>query len=286
MNLAKSVFVSTYMTAAMAVAGYTGWMLTQGEDQLGWLGVLLTTAPFMMLLSYLMIFRAIARTSNRLPLINLMGAAGVGLSGYTAFAGGSVPAFALALAGWLGFLAYAYWYSSYGGRQPSARIVIGAPLPAFSLKSSTGAAVTSAQLAEQPSVLIFFRGNWCPLCVAQVKELVSRYQELDAMGVRVALISPQPHANTEALARKFAVPFDFLTDQGNKAARALGIAHDHGLPLGIQMLGYDSDTVLPTVIITDAAGRVIWTHQTDNYRVRPEPDVFLDVIRKQGLAVA
>ena len=73
--------------------------------------------------------------------------------------------------------------------------------------------------------------------------------------------------------------FDFLTDEGNKAARILGIESENGIPLGMQMLGYDSETVLPTVIITDENGRVIWTHETDNYRVRPEPDVFLKVLR-------
>ena len=32
---------------------------------------------------------------------------------------------------------------------------------------------------------------------------------------------------------------------------------------------------MPTVIITDAERRIIFTHQTDNYRVRPEPATFL-----------
>jgi hypothetical protein len=51
----------------------------------------------------------------------------------------------------------------------------------------------------------------------------------------------------------------------------------------MQMIGYESETVLPTVIITDETGKIIWTHQTDNYRVRPEPDVFLDVLRGHGM---
>ena len=54
-----------------------------------------------------------------------------------------------------------------------------------------------------------------------------------------------------------------------------------GLPeLGWCVAGdcFDSDTVLPTVIITDKGGRVLWTHETDNYRIRPEPDVYLAVL--------
>lgn len=56
--------------------------------------------------------------------------------------------------------------------------------------------------------------------------------------------------------------------------------------MGMQMLGYDSDTVLPTVIITDKDGRIVWTHETDNYRVRPEPDTYLEVLRRHGVVVA
>ena len=53
--------------------------------------------------------------------------------------------------------------------------------------------------------------------------------------------------------------------------------------MGLQMLGYDSDTVLPTVIITDTGGRVLWTHETDNYRIRPEPDVYLAILRENRI---
>jgi peroxiredoxin len=210
-----------------------------------------------------------------------LAAIGVGLAVWAWYEqSASAVAPALALAGWFGFLLYAYWFSTYGGRQPSAKLKVGSTLPGFTVRNADGALVTSAQLTDKPAILIFFRGNWCPLCMAQIKELASRYQDISALGVRVALISPQPHSNTEALAKKFGVEFDFITDEGNAAARALSIAQAHGLPMGMQMMGYDSETVLPTVIITGKNGKVIWTHETDNYRIRPEPDVYLEVLRR------
>ncbi|MFO1228719.1 hypothetical protein [Roseateles sp.] len=36
-------------------------------------------------------------------------------------------------------------------------------------------------------------------------------------------------------------------------------------------MGYDSDTVMPTVVITAPGGRILWADETDNYRVLPEP---------------
>jgi hypothetical protein len=51
----------------------------------------------------------------------------------------------------------------------------------------------------------------------------------------------------------------------------LNIFAKNGLPAGIQVLGYDSDTVMPTVILTDEKGKIIHSDLTSNYRVRPEP---------------
>ncbi len=284
MNLLKSIFISNYMMLVMAIAGYAGWMLYQGGNPIAWSGVMLTAGPLLIMITRLMLFKNVARTSAHFPFINFLGAVGAALAVWAWYGentGAIAPA--LALAGWFGFLLYAYWFSTYGGRQPSAKLKIGSTLPAFTVRNAKGATVTSAQLTDKPAILIFFRGNWCPLCVAQIKELASRYKDISALGVRVALISPQPHSNTEALAKKFGVEFDFITDEGNAAARALGIAQAHGLPMGMQMMGYDSETVLPTVVITDNNGKVIWTHETDNYRIRPEPDVYLDVLRRHRI---
>jgi hypothetical protein len=52
--------------------------------------------------------------------------------------------------------------------------------------------------------------------------------------------------------------------------------------MGMQMMGYDSETVLPTIIITGKDGKVIWTHETHNYRIRPEPEVYLEVCVATG----
>lgn len=284
MNLLKSIFISNYMMAIMGVTGYAGWMLYQGESGLAWGGVILTAAPLLMFISVVMVFKNIARTSARFPIINVLGLMGVMLTIWAWFSQSlDILAPTLAISSWIGFLLYAYWYSSFGGRYPSMKLVAGNKLPPFTVLDARNKAITSAQLADKPAILIFYRGNWCPLCMAQLKELVARYKDITALGVRVAMISPQPHSNTVALSKKHGVSFDFLTDEGNAAARALGIDMSNGLPMGMQMLGYDSNTVLPTVIITDRDGRIVWTHETDNYRIRPEPDVYLEVLRKHGV---
>jgi len=280
MNAIKSIFVSLYMMMAILVSVYAVQLLLATRDYMTWGGVLLVYAPFLVILSWLMIARNMARTSSRFPVLIILGIAGVIASAWGYLQGGDQIAPVLAIAGFAAFLAYDYWYSSFG-RGHSDQIGVGQPLPAVTLRNTAGEAISSASLTDKPTVWIFYRGNWCPLCMAQIKEVAAQYQQLDELGVRVALVSPQPHKFTVGLARKFDVFFDFLTDEGNRAARALGIDHDFGVPMGMQVLGYDNETVMPTVIITNAGGRILWVDETDNYRVRPEPETYLSVLREQ-----
>ncbi|NOR69085.1 MAG: hypothetical protein GQ532_05230 [Methylomarinum sp.] len=92
------------------------------------------------------------------------------------------------------------------------------------------------------------------------------------------MCAPQPEKNTQALADKFDVPFVFMTDTNSRAAKVLDIDMKNGLPAGMEMMGYNKDTVYPTVIITDEQGIIIYSDLTNNYRIRPEPEDFIEVL--------
>jgi len=116
--------------------------------------------------------------------------------------------------------------------------------------------------------------------MAQIKEISGLYKEIENRGAKVALVSSQPHKYTKGLAKKHNVNFDFLIDKENEAAKALGIFAKQGTPTAMVALGYKFDTVMPTIIITDKGGDIIYSDMTDNYRVRPEPQEFLKVLDK------
>jgi peroxiredoxin len=187
--------------------------------------------------------------------------------------------FMYALAGFAGFLAYDFWYSNYG-RTPSDLFTVGQPLPDFTLREANGEPVPSASFIGQPALILFYRGNWCPLCMAQIDELSALHKDFEDLGVQVVLVSPQPPKFTAKLAARHNLDFRFLADPGGAAALDLKLLVKNGLPLGLGLLGYAPDTVYPTVIMTDAGGRVIFADQTDNYRVRPEPDTYLRIFRE------
>ena len=175
------------------------------------------------------------------------------------------------------WLIYIYWYSLFPFRFSTA-LKDGHKLPVLSFTDQEGNPVSTTDFKGKKLIYLFYRGNWCPLCMAQIKEVSKHYRELHKLGAEVLLISPQPHKFTINLAKKMDVPFQFLCDDDNQVARQLGIDAPGGTPFGIEVLGYDTDTVLPTVIITDERGKIIYSDQSDNYRVRPEPQAFIEAI--------
>lgn len=275
----KAAYVSLYLTFASIISAYAAWQWLQGGDLMSWGGVFLTSAPMALFIAFIMIKPIVARTSNNLIEIHIPILIGVTLAtrGFTTGVAG-IEALVLALLGWGGFMLYTFWYSHYG-RNKSQALEVGKQLPEFELQNINKETVNSLDLQGQVTLFMFFRGNWCPLCMAQIKEVADKYKELEALGVRTLLVSPQPHTYTVDLAKKFDVNFDFMTDIDNQATKALGILSDFGIPTGMEAFGYQTEAPMPTVIITDKEGKVVWADETDNYRVRPEPDTFLDIIK-------
>ncbi len=278
----KSLFImpaAAISVVLLVVALYQA--IAGGHDRIAWFGAAISALPLPFLILRLMI-RPVERTSENLPFLLLLSAIGVMVVAWEYFMEGvaGLAPLAVALVNAAILLLYVFWYSRFG-RIESMQLGVGNKLPQFRLQDAAGSAVGSDDLGGAPAVLLFYRGNWCPLCMAQIREIVSRYQEMAEMGINVVLISPQSDEHTKTLAGMHKVPFHFLVDADNKLAESLGIAIDNGVPFGVPG-EFASNTVMPTVVVANANGTIVFSDQTDNYRVRPDPDVFLAILRRSG----
>ncbi|MEB3346851.1 peroxiredoxin family protein [Aquimarina gracilis] len=280
-SILKSIFISVFPVIALYFAIDSVVHLVNHGISYRYIGRLIIASSIALL--FIMIFiKPVARTDANLKSYTIPVALGflISLVSGGVIEGdinGSLPSIGL----FLGWVLYIKWYSIFNKRASNDLLKIGKKLPSFELQDSEKNKIDSSSFIGNPSIFLFYRGNWCPLCMAQIKEIASQYKELEKRKVNMVLISPQPHKYTKSLAKKFDVNFNFLVDEGNKVARQLNIFAKNGIPMGFQTLGYDSDSVLPTVLITNKEGRIIFADLTDNYRVRPEPETFLAILDKQ-----
>ncbi|MDQ7048118.1 MAG: redoxin family protein [Enterobacterales bacterium] len=277
MNLIKSLFISLLILVLIYTNGILlDNILKQGLDKYS-IALALISLPLLLFFSIVMILQNTPRTSQFLnPVIASM-AAGIivfiylWLNDMPDMQNGHYYHY-LAIINILLFALYSTWYSSLNSREKN-QLNVGNKLPSFVLYHKDKA-INSLDAIDEGRVFLFYRGNWCPFCVAQIKELVKYYQSAINSGIEFIMVSPQPDSKSQALAKKFDVSFIFATDRNNQAAIKLGILHQFGLPMGMQVLGYQKDTPFPTVIRVDKEGYITFIDQTDNYRIRPSPDKF------------
>lgn len=277
-NILKSIFISVFPVIALySTIDSIIYLINHGifYPYIGRLIISFTIATF-----FIMLFiKPIARTDANLKMHTLP--ITIGLLINLVFGGfmehninDSLPAIGL----FLGWVIYIKWYSAFANRAVNTIIKVGNQLPELELQDSEKNKINTSKFIGNPSIFLFYRGNWCPLCMAQIQEIATQYKELEKRNVNMVFISPQSHRHTKSLAKKFGLNFNYLVDPKNKVAKQLQIFSKNGLPMGFQVLGYDSDTVMPTVIITNRDGKIVFADLTNNYRVRPEPETFFKIL--------
>lgn len=180
----------------------------------------------------------------------------------------------------IGWILYLVWYSFVKSKNPAMNLSVnvGDVFPELDFETDKEKPVSSIDFKGFPTIYLFYRGNWCPFCMAQIKEMTANHEILDEKNIQTVFISMQPHQYSEKLKQKYNSNFHFLVDLNGTASKKLNIFSKNGLPFGFQLFGFKSDTVFPTIIITDSDQKIIYTNQVDNYRVRPKPKALLSII--------
>lgn len=277
-NLLKSYFISVLITYAVVVTVVGGFHLTFTPHFGIWISVTAAAAQIAIFFARLYLI-SVPRTTPGLAGFSIGIFAATMYSVYTSYAQQvASPAPLLAFMSLVGWLAYVGWYSELGDRSKD-KIKEGKRLPKIPLEDYDGNALTSDDWKGEKRLVIFYRGNWCPICTAQINELSDFEKDFEELNVKISLISPQSHEKSRKHAKRVGMNFDFLVDVENRAAKVLGILHQDGLPKGFEVLGFESDVPKPTTFILDETGKVIYADLTTNYRLRPKPADMLAALR-------
>lgn len=165
---------------------------------------------------------------------------------------------------------------------------VGAMIPDVGLKTDVGEDVDLRELVDgSPSVLIFYRGGWCPYCNRHLSALVDIVPDLEQAGYQILAISPDRPAKLRAKPDLGELPYTLLSDSPMTAASAFGIAFQVDDELvdkyqnsyGIDLEGDSGQThhllPHPAVFIVDGDGVIRFAHVDPDYKVRLDPDEIL-----------
>jgi peroxiredoxin len=174
---------------------------------------------------------------------------------------------------------------------PDGVIEPGATLPDAGLLDPHGAPTTlDQQLGHRITVLVFYRGAWCPYCNLTLRTYqAALVPELARRGVGLVAVSPQAPDGSLSMAEKNDLAFAVLSDPGNQLAKAAGVltapsdeARAAQVQLGLDLTAVNADATtavpMPTTIIVDAERVVRWVDVHRNYTTRSEPEQILGAL--------
>lgn len=171
---------------------------------------------------------------------------------------------------------------------------VGAKIPAFALPDAAGKMVRSEDLlALGPLVISFFRGRWCPYCVTELEAWRDLYPVVREWGGLVVGISPQTQRQSDFTAGHHKLPYALLTDFGSKLAEQFGLAYTvpeyqrsyyRSILVNIPFVNGEESwrLPLPGTFVVGQDGTVLFAEAYADFRVRPEPEEALQVMRAMG----
>jgi len=167
----------------------------------------------------------------------------------------------------------------------------GSQAPLFSGKDNLGKTVDLKKLlkSHKAIVLFFYRGQWCPYCNKQIKELQDSLQLLTSKGVYVIGVTPETGENIQKTIGKTNASFSIIQDTGYQIMKAYDVNYrvDDALNAKLKSYGVDleknngnTDHVLPVpaTYVIAPSGRIIYVHFDKDYTKRATVGAILNSI--------
>jgi peroxiredoxin len=164
-------------------------------------------------------------------------------------------------------------------------LLIGEKIPGLVLKSVDNKDVVLGNLvSKKKTILVFYRGGWCPYCNLHLAALGEAEKELISLGYQIIAISPDAPKSLKATEEKDSVNYILLSDSNGELAKLMGIAFQ--APQNYKSViikgseGVNSSFLpVPSVFIVDLSGEIEFEHITPNYKNRITNDLLIAVAK-------
>jgi peroxiredoxin len=147
-------------------------------------------------------------------------------------------------------------------------IAVGEQAPDFTLRDQDGEEVSLADYRGRKVLLIFYPGDFSPVCGDQLSIYQEVKPEIEAKGVELVGISVDSFFAHKAFQEKLGIDTRLLSDFE---------------PKGEVARAYDSYVVKMgfanrSLVLVDEDGRVAWTHEADNPGEIPGANLIFDAL--------
>lgn len=181
---------------------------------------------------------------------------------------------------------FAYFLATKATPIGEIKINVGDRLPAFKT-----AEFDSESLIGKRTLLKFYRGSWCPYCSAELVMFEELTPKLNEYGVLVVAISNDSVEEQKLHLERDNISHTLVSDPNLDIIKQYGVEHHKGLgataadtinifdiamPLPWKMRF--KAMAIPTSILVDKKGKIVWIDQSDDYRLRASEDAVMGAV--------
>ena len=175
-------------------------------------------------------------------------------------------------------------------------IAVGTSAPDAHLRGLDGKEVTlHAIIAGKSTVLIFYRGSWCPYCNAHLSDLITVEEQLRSLGYQIIAISPDRPEELNRMTTKDHLNYLLFSDPQAEAMKNFGVAYrvDDATIANYKKFNVDLERSsgqthyilpVPAVFIINRTGEIVFVHADPDYKVRMKGAEVLAAAAKSAAA--
>jgi len=160
-------------------------------------------------------------------------------------------------------------------------LTIGETVKDFSGIDQNGNSIQLSELLKKGKVVIvFYRGQWCPICMPHIKKLQNNLDKIKEKNASIILISPENQENIQKTILKANVSIPILHDKNYEIMRSFDVdftprksllfIYNHILKANLKNAQSDDTQTLPipATYIIDSDGTIIFRQFNRDYKKR------------------
>jgi len=165
-------------------------------------------------------------------------------------------------------------------------LLTGERIPAVKIPAADGQLFDlNEHIAQKPTVLIFYRGGWCPFCNKELAGIQGIQQELVSLGYQVIAISTDSPENLNKSIGKHHLSYTLLSDADLNITKQFGLAfkapkeYDPIITAGSGGKNVDKLLPVPSVFILDKKGTIRYEYVNPDFTQRISPALLRSVAK-------
>lgn len=166
--------------------------------------------------------------------------------------------------------------------QDISPLLIGEKIPSVQLPDVQGQPIDLIKKVNaHPTILIFYRGGWCPFCNKHLSGIQQIEPELRSMGYQIIAISTDAPGQLSKTADKQHLTYSLLSDADLAVSKAFGLAYvapknyEKTLIEGSNGKNVDKLLPVPSVFIIDTKGVIQFEYVNPDFMQRINPKLLL-----------